>query len=170
MNRLRLFLGITAFVCLITTWEHVARLEQSNFKPSVAVNYVLRQEEYLFETLGRGLAKCAVVFDLLHRYFRDFTTTLHDLFVPLCLLSVAPIYSSLKGYVVEAATLAWEASGSLWLLTLLGLILLCAALRSGWKPTQFFENQPNKVAKPRLPQKKKDIVPYEEEEEEEESD
>ena len=79
----------------VFSWEHFAKVNESQVKPSVYITYVASNVKYVFELLGRFVAKISSF--LTYIRFEEMLETLKELLKSMIELITSPVYF-LKGY------------------------------------------------------------------------
>lgn len=96
MDYWKILLVIYGIIAGTLTWEHIARKNNSNVKPSVGINYIFEKSRSIFTKLGESLA----VISSFYTYINcdEISKTAIDLGEPLINTIVSPIYI-VRGYI-----------------------------------------------------------------------
>lgn len=108
---------------LIFLWEHTARTNKSNYKPSVAINFCSEKAKLLFKIIGTNIAKLSSF--LVYIKFEELYATLYDIVKPTYELCMSPI-EIIKGYADKAST--YKTPGMI----AIGSITLICGIMYGW--------------------------------------
>lgn len=85
----------------LVTWEHIARKNDSNFKPSVGLTKCVAPLNTAWNWIGTNLAKLSSFYTLLKNVFAGLGDSIYDLFKPIFQICFSWT-SAFKGYLTTA--------------------------------------------------------------------
>lgn len=101
-------------------WEHIARTKESQFKPSVVINWTADTLKNIFYNIGVGFSKLSSF--LTYIKLDDLYKTAHDLLKPTFELIGSPL-QTIKGYWDTALTYSYPITVTLGSLTLFATLM-----------------------------------------------
>lgn len=99
-------------------WEHIARKQNLNVKPSVGLNLIYKKSKSMFTNLGKLFAKISSFYTIID--LKDLGKTLEDVGKPILKTIVSP-YHFVRGYVDQANEYSYPFLVTVGTLTLLPL-------------------------------------------------
>ena len=85
----------------LVTWEHIARKNESNIKPSVAITKCVEPAQQFWNFCGTQLAKLSSFYTYLKHIFGGLDQSIYDLFSPMFQLLFSWT-NVIKGYLAQA--------------------------------------------------------------------
>jgi hypothetical protein len=118
----------------LVSWEHIARKNESNIKPSVVLNVCVKPLQTAWSWCGEKVAKLSSFYTYLKDVFSGLDQTLYDLFKPMLEILFSWV-SAFKGYYATMKTYTHPrliVAGSITLFVLTFIGSMCLMKYSGY--------------------------------------